>query len=119
MLTGRTLPPNNLTCSVIILAGIGSSKHDRNVIVTTSLVFRTATAALALGVSLALTAGASAQDITVTHPQGETTIAGVPEKVFTIDWAAFDNLNALGVDVAGASGSNAPGYLSDLVSDDL
>lgn len=86
---------------------------------TTSLVFRTATAALALGVSLALTAGASAQDITVTHPQGETTIAGVPEKVFTIDWAAFDNLNALGVDVAGAPGSNAPGYLSDLVSDDL
>ena len=86
---------------------------------TTSLVFRTATAALALGVSLALTAGASAQDITVTHPQGETTIAGVPEKVFTIDWAAFDNLNALGVDVAGAPGSNAPGYLADFVSDDL
>lgn len=86
---------------------------------TISLVFRTATAALALTASLALTAGASAQDITVTHPQGETTISGTPEKVFTIDWAAFDNLNALGVQVAGAPGSNAPGYLADLVSDDL
>nr|WP_199562554.1 siderophore ABC transporter substrate-binding protein [Pelagibacterium lacus] len=80
-------------------------------------LFRTATVAFAA--SLALTAGASAQETTVSHPQGETTISGVPEKVFTIDWAAFDNLNALGVDVAGAPGSNAPGYLADLVTDDL
>ncbi|RDE08969.1 siderophore ABC transporter substrate-binding protein [Pelagibacterium lacus] len=86
-------------------------------IVTRLNLFRTATVAFAA--SLALTAGASAQETTVSHPQGETTISGVPEKVFTIDWAAFDNLNALGVDVAGAPGSNAPGYLADLVTDDL
>ena len=101
--------------------GMGRSRpsHEWNAIVTISTVFRTATAAVALAASLALTAGASAQDITVTHPQGETTISGVPEKVFTIDWAAFDNLNALGVEVAGAPGSNAPAYLSEYVSDDL
>ena len=81
--------------------------------------FRTATAALALAASLALTAGASAQDVTVAHPQGETTISGVPEKVFVIDWAAYDNLTALGVEVAGAPGSNVPGYLADGVSDEM
>lgn len=69
----------------------------------------------AAAVSLALTAGAVAQDVIITHPQGETTINGVPEKVFVIDWAAFDNLTALGIDVAGAPGSNAPGYLADSV----
>lgn len=81
--------------------------------------FRTATAVLALTASLALTAGASAQDLTVAHPQGETTLSGTPEKVFVIDWAAYDNLTALGVDIAGAPGSNAPSYLSDVMADDL
>lgn len=73
----------------------------------------------AAAVSLALTAGAVAQDVTITHPQGETTITGVPEKVFVIDWAAFDNLTALGVDVAGVPGSNAPGYLADSIPAEL
>ncbi len=72
-----------------------------------------------LAASLALTAGASAQEITVTHAQGETSIPGVPETVFVIDWAAYDNLSALGVDVQGAPGSNAPSYLSDVLADDL
>lgn len=86
---------------------------------TISTVFRTATATVALTASLALTAGASAQEVTVTHPQGETTLPGVPEKVFVIDWAAYDNLSALGVEIAGAPGSNPPSYLSDVLSDDL
>ncbi|WP_245958446.1 siderophore ABC transporter substrate-binding protein [Pelagibacterium sediminicola] len=73
----------------------------------------------AAAVSLALTAGAMAQDVTITHPQGETTINGVPEKVFVIDWAAFDNLTALGVEVAGAPGSNAPGYLAGSIPSGL
>ena len=88
-------------------------------IVNFSAHFRTATAVLALAASLALTAGASAQDVTVAHPQGETTISGVPEKVFVIDWAAYDNLTALGIDVAGAPGSNVLGYLADGVSADM
>ena len=86
---------------------------------TISTVFRTATATVALTASLALTAGASAQEVTVTHPQGETTLPGVPEKVFVIDWAAYDNLSALGVEIAGAPGANPPSYLSDVLSDDL
>ncbi len=69
----------------------------------------------AAAVSLALTAGAMAQDLTVTHPQGETTINGVPETVYVIDWAAFDNLTALGVEVDGVPGSNVPGYLAGSV----
>lgn len=81
--------------------------------------FRTATAVVALAASLALTAGASAQDVTVEHPQGETTITGVPETVFVIDWAAFDNLTALGVEIDGAPGSNVPSYLADDASGDL
>lgn len=88
-------------------------------IVTFSNHFRTATAVVALTASLAFTAGASAQDVTVAHPQGETTISGVPETVFVIDWAAFDNLTALGVEVDGAPGSNAPSYLAGSIGDGL
>ncbi|KKB08877.1 siderophore ABC transporter substrate-binding protein [Devosia chinhatensis] len=56
-----------------------------------------------------------AQDIVVNHAQGETTLSGVPAKVLVQDWATFDNLNALGIDVAGAPSSNVPGYLADKV----
>src|SRR5690606_23907431 len=80
---------------------------------------RAALGAISLSATLALTAGAFAQETTISHAQGETTLAGVPEKVFVIDWAAYDNLSALGVPVAGAPGSNAPSYLSDVVTDDL
>lgn len=69
-------------------------------------------AALVTG-ALSLTGAVIAQDKVITHPQGETTISGVPEKVLTQDWAAFDNLNALGVAVAGVPSSNAPSYLAD------
>lgn len=78
--------------------------------------------ALALGVALAGAmplSGAMAQEITVTHPQGETVITGTPQTVITTDWAAFDNLDALGVAVTGVPSSNVPAYLADRVSDDM
>jgi len=59
-----------------------------------------------------------AQEITVIHAQGETTLPGVPAKVLVQDWAAFDNLQALGVPVAGVPASNAPAYLAGLVPAD-
>ncbi|WP_090596531.1 siderophore ABC transporter substrate-binding protein [Pelagibacterium luteolum] len=88
-------------------------------IVSLHIQFRPVASAVVLAASLALTAGASAQDVTIAHPQGETTLSGVPEKVFVIDWAAYDNLTALGVQIDGAPGSNAPSYLADVLVDDL
>ncbi|MFE3836579.1 siderophore ABC transporter substrate-binding protein [Pseudogemmobacter sonorensis] len=61
---------------------------------------------------------ALADPVTVTHAQGELTIEAVPETVIVTDWAAFDNLSALGVAVAGVPGSNAPAYLVDQVAAD-
>jgi iron complex transport system substrate-binding protein len=61
---------------------------------------------------------AFAQEITVSHPQGETTLPAVPEKVLVQDWATFDNLYALGVSVAGVPASNVPGYLASAVASD-
>jgi len=80
-------------------------------LIPTSALF----AALVAG---AMSVSAFAQDVTVTHAQGETTISGVPSKVLVSDWAAFDNLTALGIPVAGVPGSNAPAYLADSVAAD-
>jgi iron complex transport system substrate-binding protein len=46
---------------------------------------------------LAFSPAAFAQEQTITHAQGETVITGVPAKVLVSDWAAFDNLTALGL----------------------
>lgn len=73
---------------------------------------------LAAFTTLALASGAMAQDIVVTHAQGETTVAKGPTKVLTSDWAAVDNLHALGIQVAGAPASNAPSYLDGVVPAD-
>lgn len=75
-------------------------------------------AALVAG-ALSFTAlAAAAQDKVITHPQGETTISGVPTKVLTQDWAVFDDLNALGIAVAGVPSSNAPSYLEGKIPAD-
>jgi iron complex transport system substrate-binding protein len=66
----------------------------------------------------AMSMTALAQDLNIAHAQGETTISGVPSKVLVSDWAAFDNLTALGISVAGVPGSNAPAYLADSVPAD-
>lgn len=84
-----------------------------------SSLSRYSLASATLAASLALSAGAIAQDLTVSHAQGETTLNGVPQKVFVIDWANYDNLKALGVKIAGAPNSNAPGYLADQIDGDL
>ena len=74
---------------------------------------------LAFAAAMAVLAPAAmADDIVVKHAQGETTVSGVPAKVLTSDWAAVDNLNALGIAVAGAPASNAPGYLAGVVPAD-
>ena len=74
---------------------------------------------LAFAAAMAVVAPAAmADDIVVNHAQGETTVSGVPAKVLTSDWAAVDNLNALGIAVAGAPASNAPGYLDGVVPAD-
>jgi len=83
----------------------------------TSRLIRAA-AATALVASLSISAPAFAADIVVQHAQGETTLPGVPTKVLVQDWAAFDNLQALGVAVAGVPSSNAPSYLQDVVPAD-
>lgn len=76
-------------------------------------LFRTATIAAALFAGAAFAPAAFAQEKVIAHAQGETTLAGTPEKVLTQDWAVFDNLSALGVPVAGVPASNAPSYLAD------
>lgn len=68
---------------------------------------------------LALSGPASAQSLSVPHAQGETVIEGRPETVIVTDWAAFDNLTALGVTVAGVPGSNAPGHLAGRLDDGM
>lgn len=77
-----------------------------------SLARTAAVAALAIAIQPAL-----AQEITVTHAQGETVLDGVPETVLTFDLAALDTLDALGVEVDGVPGSNLPEYLSKYAGD--
>lgn len=60
-----------------------------------------------------------AEDMTVTHAQGETVLSAVPQTVMVTDWAAFDNLTALGVPIAGIPGSHTPAHLSGKVTDDM
>lgn len=76
--------------------------------------FRTTTllAAVMTG-ALAVSSMAMAEDKTITHAQGETTLTGVPAKVLVQDWAIYDDLAALGVQVEGVPSSNAPAYLAD------
>lgn len=66
-------------------------------------------AGLCLVSATAMAAGA--QDITIAHKQGEVTLPARPESVLVMDWAIVDTLDAMGVDVAGVPGSNAPTYL--------
>lgn len=49
-----------------------------------------------------ITGTAAAQQLTVQHAQGETTLEVNPEVVFSFDYAAIDTLVSLGVEVDGA-----------------
>lgn len=65
-----------------------------------------------------LLAAPVAAEITVAHRQGEVTLPAIPQKVLVLDWATIDNLDALGVTVAGVPGGNVPDYLSKYSGDD-
>ncbi|MCW5719842.1 MAG: ABC transporter substrate-binding protein [Devosia sp.] len=84
----------------------------------TSLFRSSSVVAALFAGAVALAPAAFAQDKVITHPQGETTLAGVPAKVLTQDWAVFDDLDALGIAVAGVPASNAPSYLSSKIAAD-
>lgn len=74
--------------------------------------------AASLMTALILTPAVQAEDLTITHAQGETAVAANPETVLTYDFAALDLLDALGIEIAGLPGSNLPPYLSKYASDD-
>lgn len=75
--------------------------------------------AVAFSISLIMPGLAAANTFTVPHSQGETVIEGTPQTVMVTDWAAFDNLTALGVQVAGIPGGNVPDHLADKVTDHM
>lgn len=65
--------------------------------------------------ALSFATAAMAQPFEIEHGQGTTTIEAVPQSVMVTDWAAFDNLNALGVEVSGVPASATPAYLAGQV----
>lgn len=68
----------------------------------------------------ALIGGAAlAGPVTVTHAQGEVVLDAVPQNVMVTDWAAFDNLTALGVPVAGVPVTALPPHLAGKVTADM
>ncbi|PTX01547.1 siderophore ABC transporter substrate-binding protein [Pararhodobacter aggregans] len=68
---------------------------------------------LCTAAALALTlAPAPAMAETVTHAQGQTEVTGTPGTVLVYDIATLDNLDALGVPVAGAPGQALPPHLA-------
>lgn len=82
-------------------------------------MFRPITLAILMSHALggAFIGGAALADpVTVTHAQGEVVLNAVPQVVMVTDWAAFDNLTALGVPVAGIPNSALPPHLADKVT---
>src|SRR5690625_132457 len=61
----------------------------------------------------ALAFSASAEQVTVSHLHGETTIETNPDTVVVFDLASLDTLDALGVDVAAVPGGVLPSYLAE------
>ncbi|WP_185983901.1 siderophore ABC transporter substrate-binding protein [Aureimonas mangrovi] len=82
-------------------------------------MFKTAGGLVALATVLLLAPSASAQPIEIEHAQGTTTLDAVPQSVMVTDWAAFDNLDALGIEVIeGVPASATPPYLAGRVPAD-
>lgn len=72
--------------------------------------------ALPAGLAVTLGAGlAFAQEVTVNHAQGETTVEVNPEVVFSYDYASIDTLTTLGAEVDGAPplAGASPSWLPD------
>lgn len=72
-----------------------------------------------LAASFAFAPAALAQPFEITHQQGTTTIEAVPETVMVADWAAFDNLQALGIEISGVPSTATPPYLADKLPADV
>jgi iron complex transport system substrate-binding protein len=72
-----------------------------------------AKAVVTVGLTLSsLVAPALADNLTIKHAQGETSVPSNPAKVLSFDLASLDTLTALGVDVAGVPSGPKPDYLS-------
>lgn len=69
-------------------------------------------AALASGLLWTAPLPGHAQTVAVTHARGETDVPQEPRKVLVFDLASLDNLDALGVEVAGVPGGVKPDYLT-------
>lgn len=63
-------------------------------------------------------AAESAESVTVTHAQGETTLAKNPAKVFVFDYSTLDSLDKLGIPVAGVVKGTLPPYLAKYAGDE-
>lgn len=74
-------------------------------------------ATLALTVA-AMCMPALAEDLTIKHAQGETTVAANPETVLVFDLASLDTLDALGVEVDGVPSGGKPGHLKKYEGDE-
>ena len=59
-----------------------------------------------------------AQEIAIEHAQGTTKLAAMPKKVLVFDVASLDNLDALGVEVAGVPTMKMPPHLEKYAADD-
>jgi iron complex transport system substrate-binding protein len=75
-------------------------------------------AALTAGALAFASMGVAAQEITVTHKQGQTTLPATPAKVIVFDLASLDTLDALGIEVAGLPTAKLPQYLSKYAGDE-
>ncbi|KXU35286.1 iron ABC transporter substrate-binding protein [Cephaloticoccus primus] len=64
------------------------------------------------GLALFLAPFAQAQPIRITHAKGELVLPAVPKRVLVLDVPSLDNLDALGVEVAGVPDGNLVPYLA-------
>jgi iron complex transport system substrate-binding protein len=78
-------------------------------------MLKMSTPILVLAAVLALTPLSFAAPVVVEHQQGTTTIQNAPKTVVVTDWAVFDNLDALGVEVSGVPASAMPPYLASKI----
>lgn len=72
-----------------------------------------------LAAALAFMPAALAQSFEIEHQQGTTAIEAVPNTVMVADWAAFDNLEALGIEVSGVPSTAMPPYLASKLPADV
>jgi len=68
-----------------------------------------ASGAIALSLAIGLSLPALANDVTIAHAKGETSLKAVPRKVAVFDMATLDILNALGVDAVAGVPKGAEG----------